>query len=340
MGSTVTLSVTIGNDDSGMDVEFACTPNEPPPTTAPPTTQPPPPPPPPPPPVEISLCHANPDGSYTLLGPLPEAEAQQAHGGHGGDIIPAPEGGCPQPPPPDDPPQIDVCHSNDDGTFELQGPFSPADAQALHGQHENDIIPAPEGGCESTVVIVQSLTLGALGPVCVGDTPFIAYAIQTDLDATTVELTMTDVNGDIVAHYPAAPLTGSVVYPGASANPPDWPGWQLAPDGSWQPDPADENLREGLTVAASTTSSTGSESGSGSVSYPPETDICADPPISLTSDDPPAEGGGGASSDSPSGGLPVTGSGSTVAMLLAALALLVGGVFMVRSARTTEQATD
>jgi LPXTG-motif cell wall-anchored protein len=51
-------------------------------------------------------------------------------------------------------------------------------------------------------------------------------------------------------------------------------------------------------------------------------------------------GGGGSNSDTASGGLPVTGSGNTVAMLLAALALIAGGFLLLRSTRTPDAPTD
>ena len=51
-------------------------------------------------------------------------------------------------------------------------------------------------------------------------------------------------------------------------------------------------------------------------------------------------GGGGSNSDTASGGLPVTGSGNTVAMLLVALALIAGGFLLLRSTRTPDTPTD
>ena len=53
-----------------------------------------------------------------------------------------------------------------------------------------------------------------------------------------------------------------------------------------------------------------------------------------------SSGGGGSDSDTASGGLPVTGSGNTVAMLLVALALIAGGFLLLRSTRTPDTPTD
>ncbi len=395
LNDNVTISVFIGNRDSGIDggvwsgvfsgdieVEFTCTPTQttsttPTTTTTTTTTVP---------EVEIDLCHSNADGSYTLEGPLTEAEAQQLHGGHAGDIIPAPEGGCPPPP------EVELCHSNADGSFSLEGPFTPAEAEQLHGDHPNDINPAPAGGCagvqtveinlchtnaDDTYSVEGPLTqaeaqrlhgshaadiipapeggcpaaaevaVGAIGPVCIADIPFISYEIITNFGATTVDLTITDVNGDVVAEYPNAPLIDTVIYPGASADPEDWPGWRLAANGNWEPDPSDAHLREGLLVTA-----TINPSGSALVAYPPATEACADPPPpggGSSSGTPTGgggsssgtpTGGGGASSGTPTGGLPVTGSGSTIGILLAALALIAGGFLLIRSTRTEDTATD
>jgi hypothetical protein len=384
LNDNVNISVFIGNQDSGLDggvwsgifsgdivVEFTCSPTQTTSTTTTTTTT-------TVPEVEIDLCHANPDGSYTLEGPFTPAEAQQLHGDHPNDINPAPEGGCPPPP------EVELCHSNSDGSFSLEGPFTPAEAQQLHGDHPNDINPAPAGGCAGVRTVEISLchtnaddtysvegpltqaeaqrlhgshaadiipapeggcpaaaevAVGAIGPVCIADIPFISYEIITNFGATTVDLTITDINGDVVAEYPNAPLIDTIIYPGASADPEDWPGWRLAENGNWEPDPSDAHLREGLLVTA-----TINPSGSATVSYPPATEACADPPTNRTSDDPPAGSGGGgggdASSGTPTGGLPVTGSGNTVGLLLAALALIAGGFLLIRSTRTDDTATD
>jgi hypothetical protein len=339
LNDTVTVSVTIGNADSGrdggvdygyfsgeIDVEFTCTQDEPPPPT---TTEP---------PELIDLCHSEGDGTYTFVEGLTQAQVDELHPindpAHSNDIIGATQGDC-TPEPPDDPPVVTVqanditlCHSNGDGTSTVEGPMSQADADAHLAAHPADVWPVPEGGC-------AEFTFGAVGPVCIDGIPFIAYEINTELDEDTVELTFTDVNGDEVGHHPAAPLpSGTVIYPGATANPDDWPGWKLADNGNWEWDPTDAHLRLGLTLTA-----TINPTGSTTVLYPEESDGCPDPPAGLTSGDPPA-GGGGASSDSPSTGLPVTGSGSTVAMLLAALALLIGGIVLVRTARPAEQPTN
>lgn len=68
------------------------------------------------------------------------------------------------------------------------------------------------------------------------------------------------------------------IWPGASVNPPDWPGWTLV-DGEWVQDPTDEGAwtryPEGVrtTLVASVNPTV-----SATISYPPASAICANPP--------------------------------------------------------------
>jgi hypothetical protein len=87
-----------------------------------------------------------------------------------------------------------------------------------------------------------------------------------------VTITLLDANGNVVQVLENQPLSGQFIWPGASVNPPDWPGWILNEDGIWEEDPTDEILREGLTIDAFFNPSV-----VGFVEYPPATAACASP---------------------------------------------------------------
>lgn len=108
------------------------------------------------PPEKVTICHATGSQSNPYVTITVDADGLNGHGDHSGDIIPAPQGGCPsgQPPvdPPDDPPsneKVTICHA----TGSQSNPYVTitADANGLngHGDHSGDIIPAPQGGCPS-----------------------------------------------------------------------------------------------------------------------------------------------------------------------------------------------
>jgi hypothetical protein len=114
-----------------------------------------------------------------------------------------------------------------------------------------------------------------LDPVCVDDFPFIDYAVSGDVDAgarATIEIS--DIDGVVVQTLVDQPLSGRVIWPGASVDPPDWPGWVLDDDGVWVEDPTDAVLRKGLTFTVSVNPFV-----SDNVAYPPATPTCEAEPI-------------------------------------------------------------
>ena len=103
---------------------------------------------------KIAICHATAAGIYVSL--VVDRDGLNGHGDHAEDLIPAPAGGCPTrvsaqsapstvPKPPAG--KIGICHVTAGGSME----YIVVDARTLdgHGDHGQDIIPAPVTGCSN-----------------------------------------------------------------------------------------------------------------------------------------------------------------------------------------------
>lgn len=168
-----------------------------------------------------------------------------------------------------------------------------------------------------TTTTVPSITYELLGPVCVNDFPFIRWVITGTGIApdATATITLSNASG-VVATYPNQPLSGQIIWPGASVDPPDWPGWRQNAAGVWIEDPTDAVLREPLTVTAEV-----NPTAVGEVAYPPATEACADP------DNPPGP------PTTPPSGLPATGGATGAQALIASLLVLSGGAVVAATRR-------
>lgn len=135
----------------------------------------------------------------------------------------------------------------------------------------------------TTLPADPSIDVSGFRPVCIGDAPFISYTIApigftpADQSATLV---IRSVDGTEVGTETVDSLTGQIIWPGASVdeagNAIDWPGWKLAADGeSWEPDPTDDLLRDGLTIEVTVD---GAPPAIATVDYPPDDSACANPP--------------------------------------------------------------
>jgi hypothetical protein len=155
--------------------------------------------------------------------------------------------------------------------------------QTVYGPYD---ITQPTQGCNPPPPPPEpTIDVAAFRPVCQADIPYIDYTIEVSgTDANTADITFIDVDGNEVEKLLDQPLTGRVIYPGASEDPQDWPGWALNSAGQWVPDPSDENLREGLTVVVEV-----NPTDQTTVSYPPATAACFQPSLPL--DDPGEPGG-------------------------------------------------
>ena len=156
------------------------------------------------------------------------------------------------------------------------------------------------------------IDVAAFAPVCQADVPYISYHIAvTGTPSTTADLTFIDIDGDVVATHNDVPFDGTVIYPGATANPQDWPGWKFQ-NNQWVPDPTDDEWRQGLTVRVEV-----NPTAIGQVSYPPATAACNGPGET--------ESQAPTTTTGPTTQLPATGSSSTTTATTWALLLLAGG---------------
>ena len=100
---------------------------------------------------KITICHAtssqtNPYNEITI-----SVNGLNGHGDHEGDIIPAPDEGCPAVPltpiPAASGDKITICHATGSKTNPYVEITVSVNGLNGHGDHEGDIIPAPAGGC-------------------------------------------------------------------------------------------------------------------------------------------------------------------------------------------------
>jgi hypothetical protein len=106
----------------------------------------------------ITICHKTGSAKNPYVEITVSVNATtHGHGIHEGDLIPAPEGGCPTTANDhednDNPAnKITICHK----TGSTENPYveitvSVNAATHGHGKHEGDLIPAPESGCPTTI---------------------------------------------------------------------------------------------------------------------------------------------------------------------------------------------
>ncbi|QIG38592.1 hypothetical protein G5T42_03070 [Microbacterium sp. 4R-513] len=175
----------------------------------------------------------------------------------------------------------------------------------------------------------EDLVPGKILAVCQGDVPYLSYDVDlpegyTTDDQTPLTIRFVNPSGDdyVVADQP---LTGKILWPGASAAEPKmWPGWALV-DGKYiETDGNFKWTRQGVTVRFEV-----NPSYETSITYPQATALCANPasttsvPVTTSAGDP---------SDPET--LAVTGSVFQAGYLAAgAIALLAGLAMTVYTAR-------
>lgn len=162
------------------------------------------------------------------------------------------------------------------------------------------------------------LVPGDIDSVCVGDVPYLGYAVTLpegfEADSET-PVTITFVNPDgedyVVENQP---LSGELLWPGASATAPKmWPGWELVNGEYVQTDGNFAWTRAGVTVRFEVNPSYSTE-----VQYPEASAECANPPV-----------GGGTPASTDTEALAVTGGGVSPIVVAAGGAALFAGIAVV-----------
>ena len=99
---------------------------------------------------QITICHATGDTANPYNEITVSVNGLNGHGKHEGDVIPESGEGCPASPGVISSDKITICHA----TGSQKNPYTQitisVDGLNGHGNHEGDIIPAPESGCPTT----------------------------------------------------------------------------------------------------------------------------------------------------------------------------------------------
>ncbi|WP_341994213.1 hypothetical protein MRBLWH7_002098 [Microbacterium sp. LWH7-1.2] len=168
------------------------------------------------------------------------------------------------------------------------------------------------------------LIAGVIESVCIGDAPFLGYEVtlpegfETE-DENPVTITFVNPEGEDYVVPGTHPLSGTILWPGASTGTPKmWPGWELVNGEYVKTDGNYDWTRNGVTVRFQVNPSYETE-----VEYPAASEDCANPPVG-GGDDPT---GTPASTDS--GALAATGGGISPMFAVAGGAALFAGISVV-----------
>ncbi len=105
---------------------------------------------------KITICHATNSATNPYNEIAVSVKGLDGHGVHTGDIIPAPEGGCPKSLGATGNGMTKICHATDDAA----NPYEEMTVNSAdlndHNGHPNDIIPALANGCPASLAAVSN----------------------------------------------------------------------------------------------------------------------------------------------------------------------------------------
>ena len=99
---------------------------------------------------EITICHATGSNIIPYNEITVSVNGLNGHGTHADDIIPAPASGCPTSTLVINNGEITICHATGSQTNPYNEITVSINGLNGHGNHPNDIIPAPASGCPTT----------------------------------------------------------------------------------------------------------------------------------------------------------------------------------------------
>ena len=169
-------------------------------------------------PGKITICHATGAGFYVEI--TVDRNGLNGHGGHEGDMIPAPADGCPS--------RIQslsiptttavpvgktaICHATSGGSYELV--LIDKGQLGQHGSHTQDLVPAPAGGCpnpstssstSTTIACINARELENLDE----SQSSITDGVKVDANASTTDPESGTIKISTPASGPALSLVGA-----------------------------------------------------------------------------------------------------------------------------------
>jgi hypothetical protein len=105
--------------------------------------------------LPATICHATGDATtpYEVLTITTEAQARE-HLAHPNDIFATPAGGCPTTLVLPNNGKIAICHATSSQTHPYRELIVKVNGLNGHATHANDIVPAPEGGCPTSPLVI------------------------------------------------------------------------------------------------------------------------------------------------------------------------------------------
>jgi hypothetical protein len=104
---------------------------------------------------KITICHATASEKNPYNEISVSVNGLNGHDAHDDDIIPAPDGGCPTSPLVIEDGKINICHATASETNPYNEISVSVNGLNGHVTHDDDIIPAPEGGCPTSPLVIE-----------------------------------------------------------------------------------------------------------------------------------------------------------------------------------------